>query len=652
MQNELSKTVMIVRFIYSSEDKLQQFQKILNVVEKNDIDFTPVLCNGDVDLSVLGTGGITFIEGAVLKKKSGCPDFEKIFDEVASRLLLLIEKDEEEEALKFISKGADSYFIWDELNEELLNRFLKIARTKGALFRKGGNNILDSFYLQKILDNAREAIAVIDINATYLKVNPAYQELFGYSEEYLLGKTPAVVIGEERLKKNMEFLRSSKEPLVIETEIIRKDGKHLTVELSIFPVENWKGESIAYVGINKDRTDDKEIRTLLEHSEEKFAKAFQTSPDAIAISRLSDGLYIEINDGFTRLTGYTKDDLKDKTTYEISLWYDDNQRKELIDQMNDRDFIKDVEVKFRKKNGEVRVGLMSVNILELKGVRYLLSITRDITDWVDVQEALIKSEANLKKAQEISHFGSWEIDYLHKIINFSEEAGRILSLPLTNLSISMSRLLSLIEKETAKSFIDLIESSLEQSLDSFEGDIKIKDTSSSIRYGHLIGEVERDTGNNIIRIQGSIQDITEAVLAKAEIEERDNTLKQFAENTSDKITRTDLNGEVKYVTPTVKELLGYSQEEFTGTKIFEHIHPDDMEFVIGSFKKAMGEKVSNIEYRLKHKNGNYLWVESKGNAITDKDGDIIGLISGTSLIHDKKIAAINTDRLVYNHQQL
>jgi PAS domain S-box-containing protein len=638
MQKEASRAVVSVRFIYASEDKLQQFQNILDTVENEDIDFTPVLCNGDVDLPELGMGGITFIEGAVLDRKSECPEFEKIFDEVASRFLLLIEKDEEKAALDFISKGAESYFIWGEFNEELLDRFLKITRTKGAHFRKGGNTILDSFYLRKIFDNAREAIAVIDPNATYLKVNAAYQDLFGYSEEYLLGKTPAVVIGEERMKKNMEFLRSNQGPLVKEVEIINKHGKPLSVELSIFPVENWKRETIAYVGINKDRTEEKEMRTLLEQSEEKFAKAFQTSPDAIAISRLSDGLYIEINDGFTRLTGYTKDDLRNKTTYDISLWHDDKQREELIDQMKDRDFVKDVEVKFRKKNGELRVGLMSVNILELKGVKYLLSITRDITDWVDVQEALIKSEANLRKAQEISHLGSWEIDYLHKIVNFSEEAGRILALPLTNLSIGFEKLVKLIDKETGKSFVDLIESSSDQPTNSFEGDIKIKHKNTSIHYGHIFGESERNKNNEIIRIQGAIQDITEAVLAREKIEERDNTLKQFVENTSDKITRTDLHGEIKFVTPTVKELLGYTQEEFIGTKIFEYIHPDDMEFVINSFKKAMVERVSNIEYRLKHKNGSYLWVESKGNAITDKDGDIIGLISGTSLIHDKKIA--------------
>ncbi|MFC2126429.1 PAS domain S-box protein [Bacteroidota bacterium] len=581
------RPVLIARFIYTSEEKLQRFRSILETVEKGDVDFQSLPCNGDVNLDELGTGGITFIEGAVLKKKSNCPEFERIFDQVSSRFFLLIDDDEEEEALRFIVKGADSYFTWDEFNEQLFKRFLKIARTKEIQFKRGGNNILDSFYLRKIFDNAREAIAVIDTNARYLKANPAYQELFGYSEEYLLGKTPAIIIGEERLKKNMEFLRSSNEPLVKETEIINKHGKVLTVELSIFPVTNWKGETIAYVGINKDRTAEREMQALLKQSEEKFAKAFQTSPDAIAISRLSDGLYIEINDGFTRLTGYTKDDLIDKTTYEISLWYDDNQRKELIDLITDRGFVKDVEVKFRKKDGEVRVGLMSVNILELTGEKYLMSITRDITEWVDVQEALINSEANLTKAQEIAHLGSWEIDYKNKIINFSEEAGRILTLPLTSLSIHLSKISKLIDKETARSFNEIIESSLEQMLNSFEGELKIRNSKETIRYSHVIGEVERSRNDDIVKIQGSIQDITEVVLAKEEIEERDNTLRQFAENASDKITRTDLNGKIQFVTPTVKDLLGYTQDEFIGTLIFEHIHPDDLEYVINTFKKSM-----------------------------------------------------------------
>src|SRR5512141_529929 len=68
----------------------------------------------------------------------------------------------------------------------------------------------------------------------------------------------------------------------------------------------------------------------LRQSEEKFRLAFQTSPDSINFNRLSDGEYIDINEGFTKLTGYTREDAIGKSSIDLNIWYDLKDRKRLV----------------------------------------------------------------------------------------------------------------------------------------------------------------------------------------------------------------------------------------------------------------------------------------------------------------------------------
>ena len=68
----------------------------------------------------------------------------------------------------------------------------------------------------------------------------------------------------------------------------------------------------------------------LRQSEEKFRLAFQTSPDSINFNRLSDGVYIDINEGFTKLTGYTREDAIGKSSIDLNIWYDPKDRQRLV----------------------------------------------------------------------------------------------------------------------------------------------------------------------------------------------------------------------------------------------------------------------------------------------------------------------------------
>ncbi len=129
----------------------------------------------------------------------------------------------------------------------------------------------------------------------------------------------------------------------------------------------------------RDITEHKRVEELLRESEDKFRLTFAFSPDAVNINRLDNGMYVDINEGFTQTTGFTRDDVIGKTSVELDIWHDPADRQQLVQGLREKGFFENLETQFRKKDGSLLTGLMSARIISLKDVPHIISITRDIT---------------------------------------------------------------------------------------------------------------------------------------------------------------------------------------------------------------------------------------------------------------------------------
>ena len=143
---------------------------------------------------------------------------------------------------------------------------------------------------------------------------------------------------------------------------------------------------------------DKEILlfTLAEErvskSEEKFRKAFMTSPDSVNINRLSDGMYVSINAGFTKMIGYSEEEVIGRTTLELNIWSDPEDRKIVVKELTEKGIIENFEADFRKKDGNIINGLVSASLIDLDGVPHILNLVKDITARKQIEEALAKEQ--------------------------------------------------------------------------------------------------------------------------------------------------------------------------------------------------------------------------------------------------------------------
>ncbi len=168
----------------------------------------------------------------------------------------------------------------------------------------------------------------------------------------------------------------------------------------------------------RDITDQKRSEEALKASEEKFSTAFKTSPYAITISRIKDGSFIEVNDAFTPITGFTREEALSGSSGGFGLWVDAEDRKRVISTLLDGRTVSGEEFGFRRKNGEIITGLFSARIISLNNEPCILSSVNDISDRKRAEKALRESEAHLLAVLDATPFPIALVDVFDNNIHF------------------------------------------------------------------------------------------------------------------------------------------------------------------------------------------------------------------------------------------
>src|SRR5579872_2820221 len=135
-------------------------------------------------------------------------------------------------------------------------------------------------------------------------------------------------------------------------------------------------------------------------SEQKFSTIFRHSPLGITIARASDGRYIDVNDAFEIQTGRSRDEIIGRTPIEIDLWVDPDQRTAFMKQMLAMGNARDLEVRLRRKDSQIRTTLGSAEMIEVNGEPCVLSVIADITERKQAEEVVADFSGKLIDAQE------------------------------------------------------------------------------------------------------------------------------------------------------------------------------------------------------------------------------------------------------------
>jgi diguanylate cyclase (GGDEF)-like protein/PAS domain S-box-containing protein len=260
--------------------------------------------------------------------------------------------------------------------EEKLEKAQEEIRTSEERYRTVFQASLDGISITQ-LDNGR-----------YIDVNERFLQIIGFEREEIIGNT-SLELGfwqnPANRKSVVEALHLGLPLQDREARFKRKNGEFIWILLSISVIEI---EGLPCVlSLMRDISVAKaaelqlvKAQQALRTSEERYRTVFQTSLDPVTITVLSDGRYVDVNPAFLNLLGFERDELVDHTSVELNIWVDRRERENLLEVIQQESLCRNIEARFRKKNGEIFWVLISASVIEIEGVACLLGINRDLSD--------------------------------------------------------------------------------------------------------------------------------------------------------------------------------------------------------------------------------------------------------------------------------
>ncbi len=407
----------------------------------------------------------------------------------------------------------------------------------------------------QIFENAEWGIAIGSADGKTVElINPAYARMHGYEPEELTGlNIPDLYAPECRgeIAKNIE-LTHQKGHHIWESRHIHKDGHAFPVEIDATAVKDKNGE-VKYRVVNvQDLTEKKKIESALRASETKFSTAFRTSPDSVNINRLNDGLYIEINEGYTLLTGYTRDDVAGKTSLEIDIWVNPDDRKRLVKGLQEEGIVNNLEAPFRCKDGQIKTCLMSARVIDIGGETCILSMTRDITDRINSENRLKESEEKFAKVFHEAPVWISIADFETGVyLDVNEEAIRATGFTREEAIGHTAEEIGLFKKGDRKRIFDEVRKKgrvidLEMTFTAKDG---------SLLYGLLNAE------KMVVNSRECLLTIVNEITERKKNEEQLELLKYSIDTSFDCAYWMDIQGNFIYANEAACRILGYTHEE-------------------------------------------------------------------------------------------
>lgn len=328
---------------------------------------------------------------------------------IANRLLLLVSATKEigesgNYSLRAPSDGGDEIGI---LSEGFNDMLAKIENTQNSLkefnkqleekveertadLKKAQATLeLNKEKYRKVVDEVGELIYSSDYKGNFTYINPICQKLTGYMQNELIGKHFTELIDPEWKLKVAKFYKNQFDNRSPETTysfpIITKSGERKWVEQNI--IQNTVGDKITgYQGIVRDITLRKRMEDELTQSNERFSKIFKSNPIAMIQTDVATDKVVDINKQFIELFGYKKEEIVGKKTLDLNML--DMQSAIVADselafriktQMEQKGYINDIELRARKKNGELFWALVSLQITMINDVKTRITSVFDIS---------------------------------------------------------------------------------------------------------------------------------------------------------------------------------------------------------------------------------------------------------------------------------
>ena len=373
--------------------------------------------------------------------------------------------------------------------------------------------------------------------------------------------------------------------------------------------------------------------------EEKFTKAFHSPPYAILITRPADGMIMDVNRGFEKITGYLPSEAIGKTTLDLNLWVKDDDRQRVVSELSAHGEVQGLECQFRTKSGQFLTGLFYAEILTVENEQLILSSINDISERKRAEEIQQESQTRYRSLFEnmLNGFaycqmlfdGERPLDFIYLDVNCAFET-------LTGLKNVIGKRVSEVIPGILASDPGLIETYGRVSL---TGQPEVFETyvqALQMWFAISVYGVKKGFFAAVFDV------ITERKQAEAALRDSENQYRELVQNANSAILRWRRDGTILYFNEYAQIFFGYTAAEILGRNV-NILVPDtestgaDLTSLVQNILEQPERFVNVINENI-CRDGRRAWIAWTNKAILDESGQVTEVLAVGVDITERKHA--------------
>lgn len=537
----------------------------------------------------------------------------------------------------------------------------------------------DLHKFEHIVSSSTDMMALLDVNFTYKAANKAYKDAFNLSSDQLIGNTIIDIFGENffiNVIKPYAIKCLAGEEVNYQDWFEFPENRRMYMDINYYPYYTKNKKIGGFVVSGRDITKRKKAELALAESELHYRELFENSPVPMweedfsevkkkinelkkkgvknyreyfkdrpkLVAELANNIkIIDVNQSVLRLhEAKTKDELLKG----LSAIFTSESHKSLIEEIiaiaegKTKCQFEGLVKTLKGKEIHLQLNWVVVPGYEETLERVYVS-TLDITERKQAEQSLIDSEYLLRKSQETAALGSYVLDIESGIWSSSSILNYVFGIDEDFIKSNESWL-NIVHLEDRKMMQDYFVNNVLKNHEPFDKEYRIKRINDQVEcWVHGMGKLEFDDNGKLIRMIGTIQNITERKLAEIKLKESEERFRQIIENSQEWVWEVDAKGLFTYSSPIVEILLGYKPNEIVGKKHFYDLFiPEER----SKLKKAVQEVFKNKQpfydfiNRNLSKEGKEVWLSTSGIPILDDSGKLLGYRGVDVNITQRKLA--------------
>ncbi|MBL8797655.1 MAG: PAS domain S-box protein, partial [Planctomycetia bacterium] len=486
---------------------------------------------------------------------------------------------------------------------------------------------------RQLAENIRDAFWVTDVDPPrVVYASPAYEAIWGRTREQLLDDPRSwfdAIHPEDLPRVRAGYRPEPPAPFTLEYRIRRPDGSVRWVLDRGFPIRAENGAVYRFVGLAEDLTQRKQAEEALRASEERLRSLLAAIPDQIFRLDAAGSILDYKGEPGAEAEPLVGHHYRDVLPAAVGL-----ELAAAIRAARQTQSVQTFEYDWPSHPSRLRC--FEARVVATADEQTVV-VARNITERREAEQALSLRDKQYRDLIETSHDLIWSVDAAGQTRFINRTAcGRILGYEPDEVVGRVC--MDFVHPEQRPTAWAAFERVLQGHELIAHETVYLRKDGSSV-WVSVNGRAQTDETGQLVGVVVMVRDVTDARRAQEALRQSEARCRFLAENATDMISRHSLAGLVLDVSPACRRLLGFEPEELVGRGGYDFIHDDDRASVQRRQEQMLAERQPTVvSYRMRQRNGSFVWVETAGQVITPPDGTAPELVCVTRNISERKRA--------------